>query len=81
MILIHTIIIEHRVEQLGEGNTNITIKDDKENFINPLKPSKFEIGKISEIILDKVNKVVIKPTKFNQCKNTDIGIVWFKSLV
>ena len=71
MTLIPTIIIEDRVEQLSEENAYITIKDDKENLINPFKPSKSEIGKIREIILDKVNKVVIKPTKLNQWKNAD----------
>ena len=77
--------IEDRVERLSEGNTYITVKDHKEEFpekpsFRLINPSKSEIGKISKIIVDKVNKVVIEPTKLNQWKNTNIVIEWFKRI-
>ena len=77
--------IEGRVKRLSEGNALITVKDQKVEFpekpsFRLIKPSKSEIGKISKIILDKVNKMVIESNKFNQWKNTDIAIEWFKSI-
>ena len=77
--------IEGRVKRLSEGNAYITVKDQKEEFpekpsFRLIKPSKSEIGKISKIILDKVNKMLIESNKFNQWKNTDIAIEWFKSI-
>ena len=63
--------IEDKVERLREGNAYITVKYHKEKF--PEKPSfrliiqsKSEIGKITKIILDKVNKVIRESTKLNQ---------------
>ena len=77
--------IEDRVERLSDGNAYITVKDHKEEC--PEKPlfrlinsSKSEIGKISKIIIDKVNKVVIESTELSQWKNTDTVIEWFKSI-
>ena len=77
--------IEDRVERLSEGNAYLTVKDHKEEFPEKLSfrlinPSKSEIRKISKIILEKVNKVVIKSTKINQWKNEDIVIEWFKRI-
>ena len=77
--------IEDRVERLSEGNAYIIIKDHKEKFPEKLsfrliKPSKSEIGKISKIILDKVNKLFIESTKLNEWKSTDTVIEWFKSI-
>ena len=63
--------IEGRAKRLSEANAYITVKDQKEEFpekpsFRLIKPSKSEIGKISKIILDKVNKLVIESNKFNQ---------------
>ena len=77
--------IEDRVERLSEANAYVTVKDHKEEFpekpsFRLINPSKSEIRKISKIILDKVNKVVIESTKLNLWKNTDTVIEWFKSI-
>ena len=77
--------IGDRVKQLSEGNAYITAKDHKEEFpekpsFRLIKPSRSAIGKISKIIPDKVNKVIIESTKLNQWKITDIVIKWFKSI-
>ena len=39
-----------------------------------------DIGKISKVILVRVNKVVIQYTNINQWKNTDAVIKWFNSI-
>ena len=77
--------IEDRVEQLSEENAYVTVKDHKEEFpekpsFRLINPSKSEIGKISKLILGKVNKVVIESTELNQWKNTDIVIEWFNRI-
>ena len=69
----------------GYGPAWITIKDDKENFPNKIScrlviPSKSEIGKISKTILDRINKDVIKKTKFNQWKDNDAILTWFSNI-
>ena len=61
------------------------MKDHKEEFpekplFRLINPSKSEIGKISKIILDKINKKVIESTKLNPWKNTGIVVKWFKSI-
>ena len=63
----------------------LTLKDHKENFdsspstrlINPTKP---EIGKISKKILDRVIPEIRRITNFNQWKNSDSIISWFKKI-
>ena len=71
--------IENRVERLSKGIAHITVKDQKEVFSEKpsfrlINPSKSKVGKISKIILDKVNKVAIESSKLNQRKNLDIVI-------
>ena len=49
-----------RMETNREGNSFITIKDHKENFDNQptvqlINPAKNELGRISKLILDKIN--------------------------
>ena len=73
------------MEWLSKGNAYITVKNHKEEFpekpwFRLINPWKSKIGKISKIILDKVNKNVIESIKDNQWKNTDIFIKWFKSI-
>ena len=50
-----------RMETNKEGNGFITIKDQEENFDNYptvrlINPAKTELGRISKLILDKINK-------------------------
>ena len=59
-----------------------TLMDHKENFQNNptvrlINPAKNDIGRISKVILDKINSSLIKQLKVNQWKNTQNVIEWF----
>ena len=74
-----------RMETNEEGNTFITIKDHKENFDNhptvrQINPAKNELGRISKLILDKINKKISQKFELNQWKNTDVVTDWFKQI-
>ena len=74
-----------RMETNEEGNSFITIKDHKENFDNHptvrlISPAKNELGRISKLILDKINKKINQKFELNQWRNTDIVIGWFKQI-
>ena len=67
---------------MQETEAYITIKDHKEDFPNKIScrlinPSKSSIGKISKVILDKINNIVQSRTSVNQWKNTSSVIEWF----
>ena len=77
--------LDDRVERLQETEAYITVKDHKDEFPNKipcrlLNPSKTSIGKISKVILDRINKSVVTSTKINQWKNTSSVIQWFKNI-
>ena len=74
-----------RINTTAEREAFITLKDHKPNFQNNpscrlINPSKFEIGKISKKILDRVNKKVIDATGINQWKNTKSVLSWFNDI-
>ena len=74
--------INHKINSIAEQPAFITIKDLKPNFTtNPtyrlINPSKSEIGKISEHILDNINKQLIDKRQLNQWKNTKAVTNWF----
>ena len=63
----------------------ITLKDHKENFANQPKtrlinPAKNEVGRISKVILDNINKELRSKLNLNQWKNTSSAIDWFKAI-
>ena len=63
--------LDDRVERLQEREPYITIKDHKDEFPNKIpcrliNPSETSIGKISKVILDRINKSVVTSTKTNQ---------------
>ena len=65
----------------GENNF-ISLKDHKENFQNNLtvrliNPAKNELGKISKVILDRINKNIRENLQLNQWKITFTVIHWF----
>ena len=71
------------METNEEGNSFITIKNHKENFDNHptvrlINPAKNELGRLSKLILDKINKKISQKIKLNQWKNTDVVIDCFK---
>ena len=75
-----------RMETNEDGNSFITIKHHKENFDNHpsvrlINPAKNQLGRISKLILGKINKKKTSQ-KFglNQWKNTDTVIDWFKQI-
>ena len=65
----------HRLDINEESNCFFTVKDHKENFQNNptvrlINPAKNDIGRISKVILEKINSSLIKQLKVNQWKNT-----------
>ena len=65
-----------------ESNCFFTLKDHKENFqknptVRLINPTKNEIGRISKVILDKINSILTEQLKVNQWKNTQNVIQWF----
>ena len=81
----HKLGLDDRMERLQNSEAYITAKDHKENFnSNPsfrlINPSKTDIGKVSKVILDKINKELLAKTKVNQWKSTKAAIDWFKGI-
>ena len=75
----------HRLDINAESNCFFTLKDHKENFQNNatvrlINPANNDIGRISKVILDKINSSLIKHLKVNQWKNTQNVIEWFMNI-
>ena len=67
------------------GNSFITLKDHKENFLNRstttlLNHAKNEIGRISKHILQHINTTLSEEIKVNEWKNTESAMNWFKNI-
>ena len=74
-----------RMQINGTNQCFVTLKDHKENFANNPKtrlinPAKNEIGRISKVILDKINNSLKESLALNQWKNTASVISWFKAI-
>ena len=74
-----------KIQVNGKNQCFITLKDHKENFANNPKtrlinPAKNEIGRISKVILDKINQSLKESLMVNQWKNTASVIRWFKNI-
>ena len=74
-----------RMDQSGNNNCFVTLKDHKENFQNNpttrlINPAKNEIGRISKIVLDKINKQLKEKLGVNQWKSSQMVIDWYKSI-
>ncbi len=74
-----------RMQVNGTNSCFITLKDHKENFENNPKtrlinPSKNQIGRISKVVLDRINNSLKDALKVNQWKNTASVINWFKQI-
>ena len=77
--------IEDRVDKYIEANSYVTIKDHKENFPSKVEcrlinPAKSNMGRISKIILEKINNNVRRARASNQWLNSSQVINWFKHL-
>jgi hypothetical protein len=75
----------NRMEKNGKNECFITLKDHKPNFQNHpttrlINPSKNEIGRISKVILDDINKKLKDAIGVNQWKCTGDVIEWFTSI-
>ena len=77
--------LDNRIECLAKNTALISLKDHKPNFRSSLpcrliNPSKSNIGKISKSILEKVNQILRNKLQFNQWKNSENVIDWFKKI-
>ena len=77
--------ILNRIEINGENSCFFTLKDHNDNFANNpqvrlINPAKNELGRISKVILDKINLAIREHFSFNQWKNTQNIIDWFNEI-
>jgi hypothetical protein len=77
--------ISDRIDQTAQKEAFITLKDHKENFETNQKcrlinPTKSDIGKVSKIMLDRINTKIRTISNVNQWCNTYAVIDWFSSL-
>ena len=77
--------IEKRVEQHSRNEGFISIKDHKKGYENDPKcrlinPAKSQIGKISKIILERINKKVRESTRLQQWRSTKEVLEWFNQM-
>ena len=77
--------IGNRIECMKKREAFISLKDHKENFENNPKcrlinPAKSDSGKISKLILDKINTQLRTFLNVNQWRNTQNVIDWFGNI-
>ena len=77
--------IFNHVEINGENNCFFTLKDHKDNFANNpqvrlINQAENEVGRISKVILDKINLAIREHFSFNHWKNTQNVIDWFSKI-
>ena len=77
--------LSDRIYTTSQRQAFLTLKDHKPNFQNVqtcrlLNPTKSEIGQISKKVLEKIISTVREKTKFNQWRNTQAVIDWFKGI-
>ena len=77
--------LDDRIEEMAEKKDFITLKDHKENFFNSPKcrlinPAKSEIGKISKVILQRINNNIRSKTDFQQWRSSNRLIAWFNDI-
>ena len=74
-----------QIEQMKKHETFITLKDHKENFKNNPKcrlinPAKNESGKLSKVILDRINSSLRQSLTLNQWRSMQQVIEWFSNI-
>ena len=77
--------IGNRIHAMAQTEAFITLKDHKDNFeSNPkcrlINPAKSELGRVSKIILDSINREIRSTTNVNQWRNSLSVINWFKEI-
>ena len=75
--------LEKKMERYADQSVYVTLKDHKEKFKTKLpcrliNPAKSEIGIVSKVELQKINKLLANQIKFNQWRNTQTVTDWFK---
>ena len=73
------------IERMEESEAYITKKEPKDEFHNKIpcqliNPSKCNLGKISKVILNKINQHIVASTNINQWKNTQNILNWFDKI-
>ena len=74
-----------RMSKNGSNQCFITLKDHKENFQNNpqtrlINPAKNEVGRLSKVILDRINKELKEKLRVNQWKSNKDVIKWFLAI-
>ena len=77
--------LEDRIDVPTEDTAFITVKDHKDSFPGRMEcrlinPAKNHLGKISKVILEKINKTVRIATDYNQWQNTSSAVEWFNTI-
>ena len=83
--IIHKIELQDRIETTAEREAFITLKDHKPNFLNNpscrlINPTKSELGKVSQKILQNIILKTTSATKANLWRKTTEVVNWFKQL-
>ena len=81
----YDISISDRIESMAKRETFVIVKDHKEDFETSPKyrlinPAKSELGKVSKISLDEINCKIRSSTGFNQWRDAQSVIQWFKRM-
>ena len=77
--------LDDRIDSLAKNPAFITLKDHKPNFESSLpcrliNPSKNELGKVSKVLLENINKQLTGLLNVNQWKNSESKIDWFNTI-
>ena len=77
--------LDNRIECIAKIYAFVTSRDHKQNLLSGtpcrlINPCKSELGKISKITLENINKTLIEKLSVNQWKNRETVIHWFKSI-
>ena len=77
--------IADRIEPMAQTQPFVWLKDHKDDFENHPKcrlinPAKSDMGKVSKLILDRINKDIRSQTQANQWQNSDNTIAWFNTI-
>ena len=85
LLFVDRIKLADRINTTAQREAFVTLKDHKPNFDNNptcrlINPSKSEIGRVSKLILDRINTKVIEATRINQWKNTKSVLSWFNQV-
>ena len=84
-IIANKLDLHDRIECHSQSPVFITLKDHKDSFVNNSKcqlknPAKSQIGKVSKIEQDTINKISQASSAMNQWCNTSSVIKWFQNL-